>query len=69
MHLQVRSERKAGNLARARKSSRSAYVWAKSASVAGVTIYITAAILLGLGVLLVAGAIVAGILVLIICLC
>jgi hypothetical protein len=67
--LKVRSERKAGNLARARKSSRSAYVWAKSASVAGVTIYITAAILLGLGVLLVVGAVVIGILVLIICLC
>ena len=36
---QVRSEKKAGNLARAHKASRSAYVWAKCASVAGVTIY------------------------------
>ena len=57
MHMQVRSERKAGNLARAHKASRSAYVWVKSASVAGVTIYITAAIFgvvpLAIGVLIV----------------
>ena len=69
MHMQVRSERKAGNLTSARKASRSAYVWAKSASVAGVTIYITAAILLSLGVLLGVGAIVVLVLVLIICVC
>ena len=51
MHMQVIFERKAGNLARARKSSRNAYVWAKRASVVGMIFYIVGFILIILGCL------------------
>ena len=60
----------AGNLARARKASRSAYTWAKMASVVGTTIYITVLILFSLGALItVLGFVVAISIILCICLC
>ena len=55
MYVQVRSERKAGNLARARKASRSAYVWARRASVVGMIFYIIGLILFIIGALTGAG--------------
>ena len=69
MHIQVRSERMAGNLARARKASRSAYTWAKMASVVGMTIYITVLILFSLGALITVLGFVIGLIILCICLC
>ena len=64
IYMQVRDERKAGNLARAREASRSAYIWARRASVVGMTIYVTVIFLFFSG-----ACGIVGIILVIICIC
>ena len=51
MHMQVRSERRAGNLANAHKYSRRAYVWAKCALTVGIILTFTAGAIVGIFVM------------------